>query len=245
MNAATLCLTLILLAGVAGCAGNPPSAAVESELLHPRVSVGGIARTYALSVPSNYDGKKAWPLIVFLNGSGECGTDGVKQATVGLGPAAAAAPGEWPFIIVYPQKPDRPSAWSDHDDLVMAVIEETQRQLKVDRSRIYLTGLSQGGAGTWAIAAKHPKLFAAIAPICGFGDPTTLAPALRDVPTWAFHGEKDDVVPPAKTREIVAAIQAAGGHPKATYFPEANHNSWDSAYRTQDLGDWFLRHSTR
>jgi predicted peptidase len=107
---------------------------------------------------------------------------------------------------------------------------------------VYLTGLSQGGRGTWEIGAKHADRFAAIAPICGWGDPEKLAPSLESMPLWAFHGEKDTAVPVSGTRTIVSALESRGAHPRLTIYPEAGHNSWDKAYREEGLGAWFLEH---
>lgn len=240
---------LLILAALAGCSSSlatgkdlAPAPNPSTGLLFRELTIDGVARRYAIYVPRDYAPKTPMPAIVFLNGSGECGTDGAKHAVVGLGSAAMLQIDKWPFIIVFPQKPDQKSQWIDHDKLVLAALEATRREFAIDPARTYLTGLSQGGAGTWAIGAKHGALFAAIAPVCGYGDPAQLAAPLKDMPVWAFHGEKDDVVPPAQTRNIVAAIESAGGHPKATYFPDANHNSWDAAYRTQDLGAWLLSH---
>lgn len=213
-------------------------------LLFRQVRVGADTRRYAVYVPRDYAPGTPTPTIVFLNGRGECGGDGAKQAVVGLGSAALLQSDKWPFIIVFPQKPDFNTQWVDHEDLVLATLDATQKEFNVDRTRTYLTGLSQGGAGTWAIGSRRAELFAAIAPVCGYGEPAKVAAGLRGMPIWAFHGEKDDVVLPAQTRALVAAVEAQGGpiKPKATYFPDANHNSWDPAYRTQDLGAWLLQH---
>ncbi len=215
---------------------------LPTGLLFREVTVRGESRRYAVLIPRGYQPGTPMPTIVFLNGAGECGVDGSKQAVVGLGSAALLNPAQWPFIVVFPQKPTMKAQWAEHEDLVMATLRATQSEYSVDVSRVYLTGLSQGGAGTWAIGAKHPEVFAAIAPVCGYGEPAPLGAALKGMPIWAFHGEKDDIVKPEQTRKIVAAIEAVGGKPKATYFPEANHNSWDPAYRNPELGAWFLQH---
>lgn len=203
-----------------------------------------VSRRYAVYVPRDLDLAKPAPCIVMLNGRGECGTDGQKQLAVGLIPAALFDDKGWPFIIVCVQKPDFDSLWLDHDALVLAALDATRKEWKIDDSRIYLTGLSQGGAGTWAIGAKHTDRFAAIAPVCGFGPATEeVGNALKSMPIWAFHGGKDNVVPVSATEKLVAAVKAAGGDPKVTIFPDLQHNSWDAAYRTQKLGEWFLAHT--
>jgi len=196
---------------------------------------------YVVYVPVDYDGSKAYPTIVFLNGAGECGRDGLKHIATGLGPAVMKAVEKWPFIIVFPQKPDVRKNWEDYDSLVMAMLTTTQKDFKVDSHRIFLTGLSQGGHGTWAIGAKHTDLFAALAPICGWGDNEWSA-TLKSLPIWAFHGEADAVVPVKRTQDMVEAVKAAGGDVKLTTYPGVGHNSWDNAYSKGDLADWFLQH---
>lgn len=152
---------------------------------------------------------KKWPLIVFLHGRGECGTEGVKQGAVGLVAAAQLAPHRWPAIIIAPQKQAGDAQWIQDEAYIMACIERTMKELPIDPQRIYLTGLSQGGAGTWAFGAKHTDMFAAIVPICGYGDPTGIAEKLVDTPIWAFHGTKDSVVPSKGTELMIEAVTLA------------------------------------
>ena len=218
-----------------------------------------LSSKYAVYVPRWYDGSKPVPLILFLHGRGESGTDGQKTIAQGLGTAILFNEAAWPAIVLFPQKPTQESRWIDHEGLAMGVLEEARRMYNIDASRIYLTGLSQGGAGSWAIGAKHPDLFAAVAPICGFTNtwdkgpvtPQSVAEGISTLPIWTFHGLKDDVVLPKETEAIVAAVQAkqAGmqGVPpiKATYFPDANHNSWDAAYRSAELPKWLFEQRKR
>lgn len=233
-----------LVMAASGCAGRGPAA---RGILLKEARVGNRTHAYAVYVPREYDASKAWPCIVFLHGKGECGTDGLKQTAVGLGPAIAFDVERWPAIVIFPQKPDQASAWADHDALVMETLARTRATYHVDPARITLTGLSQGGAGTWAIGANHPEVWAALAPICGYGEPEDIAPRVTDLPTRAFHGDKDDVVPPAKTSAIVQAIvrerakrHSASPPPQATFFTNANHNAWDPAYRDTDLAAWLI-----
>lgn len=220
--------------------------AVDRGVLLRSVTVDGSERKYAVYVPREYDATKAWPVIMFLHGKGECGQDGLKQLGVGLIPAVLSNGAAWPFIVVCPQKPDEVQQWSEFDDMVLATLAATKQELNVDEERVYLTGLSQGGAGTWAIGARYANLFAALAPICGYGNFTDAEAArLKSMPILAFHGGKDDVVPPQKSEILVESVKAAGGSPKLTVFPNANHNSWDEAYRTQKLGEWFLSQQKR
>ncbi len=196
---------------------------------------------YAVYVPADYDPQKAYPTIIFLNGAGECGTDGFKQVAQGIGTAVMFDTEHWPFLIIFPQKPSIQETWLEDDDLVMAELKAVQSDYKVDDDRLYLTGLSQGGYGTWAIGAKHPDLFAAIVPICGGGD-TEKVKALKSVPVWAFHGAADTTVLPAHSETMVRALKDAGGDVKLTLYPGVDHNSWDKAYREEKLYDWLLSH---
>ncbi|MCC6320371.1 MAG: prolyl oligopeptidase family serine peptidase [Phycisphaerales bacterium] len=257
------------LMGAGGCAGggagtpiqpDKSSAARERGILLRTVAAERRDNRYAVYVPPNLDLGAPAPAIVFLHGAGECGADGLRQLTVGLLPAALGNDAVWgQFIIILPQKPRVEDSWSRHEELVLACLDATTRECGIDPARVYLTGLSQGGAGTWAIAADHPELFAAIAPVCGFvGNPrkppseddaaarSRIAASLAaaKMPVWAFHGEKDDVVRPEQMRELIGALTTAGwtGDVRATYYAEANHNSWDKAYRDDGpaLAKWFL-----
>jgi predicted peptidase len=245
----------------AGVAAERPATEPERGVLFRTVDAERRENKYAVYVPRDLDLSKPAPAIVFLNGRGECGTDGSKQLAVGLLPAVFLNPEKWPFVIVFPQKPNYEDTWAQHQELVLACLSAASREFKLDPSRIYLTGLSQGGSGTWEIGAKHPELFAAIAPLCGFvnvppgsqggfkfgGDAErqVVADSLAKakMPVWAFHGEKDDPVPVEQTRKLAAAVEAAGGAVKTSYYPEANHNCWDKAYREENLGAWFLTHT--
>jgi predicted peptidase len=198
---------------------------------------------YVIFVPHDYKGDKEYPLILFLHGAGESGTDGKKQAAVGLGAAIKKQEKTFPFIAIFPQA-DKASRTSWHADSPYAqralkILEQTQKDYKVDAKRIYLTGLSMGGYGTWNIAPAMPTKFAAIAPVCGAGNPADAA-KFKDVPCWAFHGDKDTAVKVEGSRDMVKALKEAGGNPKYTEYPGVGHNSWDKAYGTDELYDWLL-----
>jgi predicted peptidase len=214
----------------------------EPKFEDKTVEYQGAPVKYQVCLPAGYDASKAMPLILFLHGSGEQGDDGAKQSSVGIGPAIKANPAAWaPFITLLPQKPKGKGWFLDYDDLILAQLEKTKKEYKIDDARIYLTGLSMGGFGTWQLAAKHPGLWAAIAPICGGGNPAD-APKIKDIPTWNFHGDKDSAVPIKKSQEMIDALKAAGGQPKFTIYPGVGHNSWDKAYREEKLWDWLLQH---
>lgn len=197
---------------------------------------------YTIFVPREYSTSTKWPAIVFLHGAGECGTDGVKQVAQGIGSAILWHVDKWPFIVLFPQKPVMQEQWEAYDATVMAMLAEAEKDYSVDRSRIYLTGLSQGGHGTWTLGANHPDVWAALAPICGYGDAEAIAPKVKSLPVWCFHGEADGTVPVKQSRDIVAALKAAGCDAKLTTYPGVDHNSWDKAYRDETLYDWFLAH---
>ncbi|MCE5197418.1 MAG: prolyl oligopeptidase family serine peptidase [Armatimonadota bacterium] len=206
------------------------------------IEVGGSEFKYVIYVPATYNPSQSNPAIIFLNGAGECGTDGLKQLGVGLGTAVMKHAERWPFIVIFPQKQTVESNWEDEDVMVLAELKAARAEYNIDQSRIYLTGISQGGHGTWAIGSRHPDLFAAIAPICGWGD-EKLAPTLVKMPIWNFHGDADNVVPIERSLEMVKYLKATGGSCKQTIYPGVQHGSWDNAYDEEDLPRWFLQHS--
>lgn len=215
-----------------------------SGFVDKTIDYKGTPTKYVVYVPKEYRSGTPHPAILFLHGAGETGTDGRKQTAVGLGPAIRQAPAAWNFIVLFPQAPPTGAVrerWMAHEELVLAILEAARKEYSIDETRLYATGLSMGGFGTWRLAAKHPKLFAAIAPICGGGDPAEAA-RLKDVPIWAFHGDQDKAVPHTLSVQMVEAVKAAGGNPKLTIYPGVGHNSWDKAYREENLAEWFLRH---
>lgn len=199
---------------------------------------------YLVQLPKGYaqDGRE-WPLVVFLHGSGERGADLRKVAVHGP-PKLVAQGREFPFILVSPQCPDG-SWWRapEVDRFVAAVT----RRYRVDPRRVYLVGLSMGGHATWDAATFNPERYAAIVPVCGAGEyaPAVVGERLKDLPVWAFHGARDEVVPPASSRERVEAINAAGGRARLTLYPEAGHDSWTETFDDPELYTWLLGHERR
>jgi predicted peptidase len=150
------------------------------------------------------------------------------------------------FFVVFPQARVKGS-WKAGDpdaNRAVAILEEVQKEYKIDAKRLYLTGLSMGGSGTWSLAAAHPDKWAAIAPICGRGEPDT-ASKIKDIPTWAFCGDQDNAKLVEANRTMIKALQGAGGKPRYSEYPFVGHNSWDSAYATPELYTWFLKQSTK
>lgn len=190
---------------------------------------------YLLFVPASYAKQEKWPLIVFLHGAGERGGDLDLVKKHGPPKIVEGKP-DFEFIVVSPQVPER-SHWEA--EKVGQIVDQLSKSLKVDVDRIYLTGLSMGGYGTWSTAAKYSDRFAAIVPICGGGDPET-ADQIKDIPCWVFHGAKDDAVPLKQSEEMVAALKKAGGKPKFTVYPDAGHDSWTESYNNPELYKWLL-----
>ncbi len=240
--------------------GPIPARADESGFLN-RVHRGadGKDAKYVLFVPHDYKGDRPYPLILFLHGAGEWGTDGQKQVTVGLGPAVRKREKTFPFLVVFPQSQKKTwpidvndrdqlrdilATWSEQDaegKRALAMLAEVEKEFRVDPERVYLTGLSMGGFGTWSLAASHPDRWAAIVPICGGGDPRA-ADKIKQLPCWCFHGDADTAVPVDRSRQMIKALWDAGAHPNYTEYPGVGHNSWDKAYDTKDLFEWLLKH---
>ena len=211
---------------------------------------------YRLLRPARPERGRAYPVVLFLHGSGERGSDNAAQLK--FLPTWLAEPAmreRHPCLVVAPHcradhkwvevdwkdprgatQPAEPSV-----DLAAAVaaLDAVLAAEPADPDRVLLTGLSMGGYGTWDLAARSPGRFAAALPVCGGGDAAT-APRLVRLPLWAFHGADDPVVPPARSRTMVEAIRAAGGAPKYTEFPGVGHDSWTPAYRDPDVLDWFF-----
>ena len=200
---------------------------------------------YLLTLPNGYNASaEPWPLILFLHGAGERGTDVEALRIYGM-PKIAPREHDFPFITVSPVCPEN-RWWLDYMDVLIDLLDDVQARYQVDPARIYLTGLSMGGFGTWHLAVEHPQRFAAIAPICGgglwaYGLPDRVT-ALKDVPTWAFHGALDRVVPPQSSEALVRVLKDAGGDVQYTLYPDAEHDSWTATYDNPDLYTWFLSH---
>lgn len=197
-----------------------------------------VRASYLLYLPPGYgnDPKKRWPLVLFLHGAGERGDN--LDLVESHGPLKLVAQGqEFPFIIVAPQCPTD-SWWQP--ELLAALLDEVEDKHRVDADRIYVTGLSMGGYGTWALALTYPHRFAAIVPICGGGHWWT-TPRIRHLPVWVFHGTKDDIVPLKRSKEMVDALKEAGGNVKFTRYPGVGHDSWTATYANPKLYTWLLR----
>ncbi|MGD9646173.1 MAG: alpha/beta hydrolase-fold protein [Pirellulales bacterium] len=203
---------------------------------------------YRLLKPAHIEEGKKYPLVIFLHGAGERGDDNLKQLKyLPEWMAADDWRAKFPCFLIAPQCPsDRwwaplRGARSDASrekqrlldtqlDGLVGLIDASEAELPIDTDRLYLTGLSMGGFGSWALAAREPTRFAAVVPICGGGDPAW-AETLRDIPIWVAHGGADRVVPPVKSREMVDALKAVGGHPQYTELEGVGHDSWTPTYQ--------------
>jgi predicted peptidase len=200
---------------------------------------------YVLYTPQDHNPSRPYPLIVSLHGVGKRGTDGRTQLKDGLANTVSSWP-EWRkfdrFLVLFPQ--GRSGKWltgSADDDLVMEELADLRSRYSVDPARIYLTGISSGGTGTWELAAAHPDLWAGIVPVCGVPNPEDTV-AVRHLPCWWFHGTADPVAPLGASREMTRRLSAEGAEIRSTEYPKAQHNIWDKAYRTPELYEWLLRH---
>jgi len=232
---------------------------VETGFLNRTAAVGGYGYRYQVYLPADYSAGTAWPVILFLHGAGERGSDGLLQTNVGLAPAIRRDPARYPAIVVFPQVPTD-SLWAGAPaEAAMLALKQTMTEFHGDPDRVYLTGLSMGGHGTWYLAYRHPKLFAAIVPICGWvpefpqfrgsvpvvppdsGPPLpALARRLGALPVWIFHGEMDQVVPVSGSQEAFAALRDAGGNVRFTEHMGLDHNSWDATYGSRQFTDWLF-----
>jgi predicted peptidase len=255
------CLPALL--ALVGCATSR-EVRTSGQFLERSVDVAGITHRYQVFVPATAAGGAHPPVILFLHGSGERGSDNQAQVPVGIGAYVRQHMDDFPAIVVFPQAP-ADTEWNQIVDVVTVQLEAATEEFGGDRDRTYLTGLSMGGFGTWDLALRAPDRFAAVVPICGGlvspgrpsmnvaavageADPyAAAARRLKDMPTWIFHGARDDVVPPEYSRRMHAALQAAGAKDvRYTEFPNAQHNSWDPAYlETPALWSWLFAQRRR
>ncbi|WP_126665479.1 phospholipase [Croceibacterium ferulae] len=236
----------IILAPLFACVAPLASGAAPVPLVagqFPQPALVDRGYPYQLFIPRaaaavEDDGQDArWPLLIFLHGSGERGVDIARVKAHGP-PKIADRDPDFPFILVSPLLP----AEEDWDIAKLdAIVDHVAARLPVDPDRIYLTGLSRGGHATWRWGAAEPQRFAALAPVAGRGDPATGC-ALVDVPVWALHGDRDDVVVPEGSFAMARAIRACGGQrSRLTIYPDLGHNAWDPAYDSPALYLWLLQ----
>ncbi len=244
MRAQLLCslgLVACLFAARPSFADDTPSNPLQEKSFEKEIKVT-VKLNYLLYLPEGYEkATKPWPLVLFLHGAGESGREISKVKA--NGPPKLVSQGKtFPFILVAPQSPGM--GWNP--EALNALLDDVISKYKVDEDRVYLTGLSMGGGGTWMLAAAHPDRFAAIAPICGaFRSPEgakQVAEKLKNLPIWVFHGAKDKTVPIARSEEMVKALEELKADVKFTVYPEAEHDSWTETYNNPDFYTWLLSH---
>lgn len=240
------------------------TARVQTGFLDRTVSISGRSYRYQVYIPADFRSKKSWPVMLFLHGAGERGSDGLLQTDVGLPHAIRQNASRFPFVVVIPQC-NQDKTWGEPEmrAQALAALDASISEFHGDRNHIYLTGLSMGGFGTWEIAAANPGRFAALVPICSGVRPLKDWPELKvkvsdaskaadpyaevarrigHTPVWMFHGDADQSVPVEESRHMAEALKAANAEFKYTEYPGVNHNSWDKAYAEPELLPWLLAH---
>lgn len=232
-------------------------AADPKEVYEAKVFTGaeGFKLPYRIMPPAKIEPGKKYPLVLFLHGAGERGTDNAIQLVHGMTEFASDENRQkYPAFVVAPQCPQELQwvavNWSTDAHTMpekptaalaasLDLVTSLEKEFPIDSDRLYITGLSMGGYGTWDAIQRHPKRFAAAAPICGGGDPA-FAKAIKDVPLWAFHGDKDDVVKPGRSTQMIDALKAVGAKPQYTLYPGVGHNSWSPTFANPEYYKWLF-----
>lgn len=230
--------------------------------LNRTIELEGVSYRYQVYVPAEYTRARRWPVILFLHGSGERGTDGLLQTSQGLGEGIRRRAEHWPAIAVFPQAPPGHRWHGRVAHLALATLDRTMRELNTDPDRVYLVGLSAGGNGVWNLAYRTPERFAALVAVCGWVMPTAerreailpphsgspypvIARRIRALPVWIWHGAADSVVPVEESRRMAEALQAEGAEVAYTELPAVGHDSWVQAFDAPELPRWLLGRSRR
>ena len=230
----------------------------DTGFLNRHVTVNSVTYKYQVYVPENWNEHTSWPVILFLHGSGERGSEGMDETQIGLPQAIRLHPDRWPFIVVMPQVPFGHRHWTDADmmQMALAALDQDTKEFHGDRDRTYLTGLSLGGYGVYELARYNPHRFAAIVPVSGgvFWSykpdrwresailPGEYARAIGRTPIWIFHGADDNVVSAKQAALMYDALKTAGGNVRYWEYAGWRHNAWDKAYANPDLPRWLLEH---
>lgn len=258
-------MTVRFLAGLALMVATPVLAQQpQTGFLNRTIVDGQVTRRYQVYVPADYTPARRWPVILFLHGGGAQGDDGLVQTEGAIGSAIRSGAARWPAIVVFPQV--RPGKrWSGDDARwALRALDETEREFSTDTNRVYLTGLSRGGAGAWYLAYRNPARFAAVLIACGRvtagstlddrpaadrdpvvpandGDPfEALSARLRNTPVWIWQGEADELVPVEEARRAAAALKKAGAKVTYTELPRVGHNVWDLMYDSPKVIQWLF-----
>lgn len=263
-----LALALACAAGPCAARGAPMSGRAKNALppqdtgfLNRRVELHGNTYRFQVYLPEEWrreDGKK-WPVVLFLHGRGERGSEGMWQTQIGLPEAVRDHPERWPFVIVMPQCPEN-AHWTDAPmlELAMAALNQEAAEFRGDPARTYLTGLSMGGYGAWELAKLYPRRWAAVAIMAGgvFWSyepdrwqqaatlPAQYAAAVGRTPVWLFHGAQDTTVAPRQSELMFDAFKAAGGNIRLWVYQGLKHDCWTRGYDEAELPKWLLTHKT-
>jgi predicted peptidase len=234
---------------------------MQTGFLDRHIVHAGTRYPYQVYVPANYDAARAWPVALFLHGAGERGTDGLLQTAVGIGAAIRRYPERFPAIVVMPQAP-RDTFWAGPPgDAAVAALDRTCDEFNADARRVYLTGLSMGGHGSWHLAYHHVERFAAVLVICGFvgdrpnrpsvvpaGEGTPhqrMAARVKTLPIWIVHGEADSRVPVSESRLMAEALRAVDADVHYTELPGTDHDSWTPTYDSESIVRWLFEQRRR
>lgn len=261
--------TLLMLIALAFCVATPAAQKTETGFLNRSVFVNGSEYRYQVYVPREFNRSTSWPVILALHGGGEYGSDGLRQTNGGLARAIRRHPERFPAIIIFAQShADGTPGWQlEGGQAALAAVDRAIKEFKGDRSRVYLTGLSAGGNGSWSLASRYPERFATLVVVCGFisefrGKTSNvlypaLAPAsapepyvyiarrVSSIPVWIFHGDADQSVSVEESRRMNAALKAIGANVQYTELPGVGHNAWDTVYERADLIEWMLKQRRR
>jgi predicted peptidase len=260
-----LVVLALLAARVAGATAQP----IETGFLDRAVVVDGEEYRYQVYVPRGFTRTVKWPVILSLHGGGEYGSDGLRQTAGALAHAIRRFPDRVPAVAVFPQaRADKTPGWQQTGGrAALAAVDKTIAEFSGDPDRVYLTGYSAGGNGTWFLASRHPERFAALVVICPFAAeftgttsgvryPSLAMPGDSDVydsvarriariPIWVFHGDADAVVSVDESRRMVAALKAAGADVQYSELPGVNHDAWTPAYARPEVFEWLFRQRRR
>jgi predicted peptidase len=241
---------------------SPTRGQESTGFLNRAVTVDGVSHRYQVYVPAEYSRARRWPVILFLHGSGERGTDGLLQTEVGLGEGIRRHAGRWPAIVVFPQAPPDHRWHGKVAHLALTTLDHTLQEFSTDADRVYLVGLSAGGNGVWNLAYRYPERFAALVVVCGWVMPTAerreailppdsgppypvIAGRIRSLPTWIWHGDADSVVPVEESRRMAEALRADGAKVTYTELPGVGHEAWIPAFDSSELPRWLFAQNRR